>query len=55
MLPSANRVVLCTNDVASPTMLHFILMYGILYTIREAIAMKEDKLPDLSMQLSVDV
>ena len=31
MLPSANRVVLCTNDVASPTMLHLMLMYGILF------------------------
>ena len=55
MLPLANSVVICTNDVASPTMLHFMLMYGILYTIREVIAMKEDKLSDLSMQLSVDV
>ena len=29
--------------------------YGIIYAIREVIAMKEDKLSDLSMQLSVDV
>lgn len=31
MLPLANRVVICTNDVASPTMLHLMLMYGILF------------------------
>lgn len=30
-------------------------MYGIIYAIREVIAMREDKLSDLSMQLSVDV
>lgn len=30
-------------------------MYGMLYTVRGVIAMKEDKLSDLSMQLSVDV
>jgi four helix bundle protein len=30
-------------------------MYGIIYIIKEVIAMKEDKLSDLSMQLSVDV
>lgn len=29
--------------------------FGIIYTVREAIAMKEDKLSDLSMQLSVDI
>lgn len=36
-------------------MLHFVQMYGIIYTVREVTAMKEDKLSDLSMQLSVDV
>ena len=44
------------NDVGlRPTMLRFAQIYGIVYTIREVIAMKEDKLSDLSMQLSVDV
>ena len=47
--------MLRTNDVASPTMVHFVQMYGIIYIIKEVIAMKEDKLSDLSMQLSVDV
>ena len=51
----ANSVVLRTNDVASPTMLHFVQMYGIINDTSEVIAMKEDKLSDLSMQLSVDV
>ena len=68
MLPSANSVVLRTNDVASPTMLrlrrkythsleilHIVQMYGIIFLTSEVIAMKEDKLSDLSMQLSVDV
>ncbi len=55
MLPSANSVMLRTNDVASPTMLRFAQIYSIIYTIREVIVMKEDKLSDLSMQLSVDV
>ena len=67
-LPSANSVVLRTNDVASPTMLrlrrkythsreilHIVQMYGIIFLASEVIAMKEDKLSDLSMQLSVDV
>jgi four helix bundle protein len=36
-------------------MLRFAQTHGIIYTIREVIAMKEDKLSDLSMQLSVDV
>ena len=36
-------------------MLRFAQMYGIIYTIREVLAMKEDKLSDLSMQLSVDI
>ena len=39
----------------SPTILHFVQRYGIIYIIKEAIVMKEDKLLDLSMQLSVDV
>ena len=30
-------------------------MYGIIHTAKEVIAMKEDKLSELSMQLSVDV
>ena len=68
MLPSANSVVLRRNDVASPTMLrlrrkythsreilHVVQMYGIIFLASEVIAMKEDKLSDLSMQLSVDV
>ena len=55
-LPSANSVVLRTNDVClRPTMLRFAQIYGIIHTIREMIAMKEDKLSDLSMKLSVDV
>ena len=36
-------------------MLRFAQIYSIIYTIREVIAIKEDKLSDLSMQLSVDV
>jgi four helix bundle protein len=36
-------------------MLRFAQIYGIFYTISEVIAMKEDKLSDLSMQLSVDI
>lgn len=43
------------NDVASPMVLHFVQIYGTIYFINEVIAMKEDKLSDLSMQLSVDV
>ena len=43
------------NDVASPTVLHFVQIYGTIYFINEVIAMQEDKLSDLSMQLSVDV
>ena len=67
-MPSANSVVLRTNDVASPTMLrlrrkythsreilHIVQMYCIIFIASEVIAMKEDKLSDLSMQLSVDV
>ena len=49
-----NDVSLRENDVASPTILHFVQVYAIIY-IKEVIAMKEDKLSDLSMQLSVDV
>ena len=48
--------MLRTNDVGlRPTMLHSVQIYGIIYTAREVIAMKEDKLSELSMQLSVDV
>ena len=36
-------------------MFRFAQIYSIIYTIREVIAMKEDKLSDLSMQLSVDI
>lgn len=43
------------NDVASPTVFHFVQIYGTIYFINEVIAMKEDKLSNLSMQLSVDV
>ena len=43
------------NDVASPTAFHFVQIYGTIYFINEVIAIKEDKLSDLSMQLSVDV
>lgn len=43
------------NDVASPTVLHFVQIYDTIYFINEVIAIKEDKLSDLSMQLSVDV
>ena len=43
------------NDVASPTVLHFVQIYGTIYFINEVTAMKEDKLSDLSVQLSVDV
>jgi len=35
--------------------LQFVQMYGIINDTSEVIAMKEDKLSDLSMQLSVDV
>ena len=50
------------NDVASATqihamreILHIVQMYAIILLASEVIAMKEDKLSDLSMQLSVDV
>ena len=36
-------------------MLRFVQIYGIIFTVSEVIAMKEDKLSDLSMQLSVDI
>ena len=36
-------------------MLYFVQMYGVINIVSEVIAMKEDKLSDLSMQLSVDV
>ena len=36
-------------------LLRFVLMYGIIYTMGDVIAMKEDKLSELSMQLSVGV
>lgn len=36
-------------------MLHFVQTYGIVHIRKGVIAMKEDKLSDLSMQLSVDV
>ena len=66
-MPSANSVVLRTNDVASPTMLrlrrkythsreilHIVQMYGIIFLASEVIAMKEDKLSDLSVSIVVD-
>ena len=49
MLPSANSVVLRTNDVALRANLWYNLQCS------EVIAMKEDKLSDLSMRLSVDI
>ena len=56
MLPLANSVVLRTYDVGlRPTMLHSVQIYGIICNVKEVIAMKKDKLSDLSMQLSVDV
>ena len=36
-------------------MLHFVQTCDMICTVTEVIAMKEDKLSDLSMQLSVDV
>ena len=36
-------------------MLHFVQLDGIIYIASEVTAMKEDKLSDLSMRLSVDV
>ena len=36
-------------------MLHFVQLYGIIYIASEVTAMKEGKLSDLSMRLSVDV
>ena len=50
-----NDVSFRENDVASPTVMHFVQIYGTIYFINEVTAMKEDKLSDLSMQLSVDV
>ena len=57
-----NDVLLRRNDGASTTqilamreILHFAQIYGIIKTVSEVKAMKEDKLSDLSMQLSVDV
>ena len=35
--------------------MHFVQVYGILCDAKRVMAMKEDKLSDLSMQLSVDV
>ena len=56
MLPSANSVVLRTNDVMlciNDVVLSTIIWYN--HITSEVTAMKEDKLSDLSMQLSVDV
>lgn len=50
-----NDVSFRENDVASPTVLYFVQIYGTIYFINEVTAIKEDKLSDLSMQLSVDV
>lgn len=36
-------------------MLHFVQIYGMIYITSEVLVIKEDKLSDLSMQLSVDV
>ena len=58
-----NDVTPCgVNDVATLSqihamreMLHFVQTCDTIYTVKEVIAMKEDKLSDLSMKLSVDV
>lgn len=57
-----NDVSLRENDVASMTQKHamreillFVQIYGIIETAKEVTVMKEDKLSDLSMKLSVDV
>ncbi len=56
VLPLAKTMLrLCRKCTLARELLHFVQMYGIIYTIREVIAMKEDKLSNLSMQLSVDV
>lgn len=56
MCLTANSVVLRTNDVGlRPMKLHFVQMCDIVNDKSEVIAMKEDKLSDLSMQLSVDI
>ena len=48
--------MLRTNDVGlRPIILHFVQIYDIIYIAKEMTAMKEDKLSDLSMKLSVDV
>ena len=48
--------MLRTNDVGlRPIILQIAQKYDMIYIAREVIAMKEDKLSDLSMQLSVDV
>ena len=47
VLPSAKDEMLCINDVA--------LRPNVCYNLIEVIKLKEDKLSDLSMQLSVDV
>ena len=36
-------------------MLSFAQIYGIIYSIKELTEMKEDKLSDLSMQVTLDV
>ena len=41
----------CRKYTIAREMLRFAQTYGINYTIREVIAMKEDKRSDLSMQL----
>ncbi len=56
VLPLAKTMLrLCRKYTLAREMLHFVKMYGIIYIVSGVIAMKEDKLSDLSMQLSVDV
>jgi len=50
-----NDVATLSQIHATREMLHIVQMYGIIFLASEVIAMKEDKLSDLSMQLSVDV
>ena len=56
VLPLAKTMLrLCRKYTHWREMLHFVQMYGIIFLTSEVIAMKEDKLSDLSMQLSVGV
>ena len=50
-----NDVATLSQIHATREMLHFVQTCDMICTVKEVIAMKEDKLSDLSMQLSVDV